>query len=1127
MGSSSVPNWKYDVFISFRGEDTRNSFTSFLHDALRREKIKTYIDNEDLGRGDEISPALMRAIEESMISVVVFSENYANSSWCLDELVHILKCKREYGRQVVPVFYKVDPSDVRNQRGSYAIAFSKRGSYANAFAKRKKCFEQKLESRRTALREAGNLAGWDLQDTSGNESKLVEKIVEDILKKLNDMSPSYDHEYLKGLFGTEKHIKQIESLLDIGTPKVRILGIWGMGGIGKTTLARVLFNKFSHLFEGRCFLSNVREKSKNPDGFIVLKVELLSKLLNRKDLDPDNIAFARNCVRRQKVFLVLDDVSHEAQLRVLCGDRGDLFGPGSRVIVTTRDKRALIHQVNDVYKLDGLNRDDALGLFHWHAFKETSPSPDFNELSKQVVDYAGGNPLALEISGSFFRGREIEDWKSLLERLKETSIEDEGSVQKILKISYDELRKDEKVAFLDIVCCFNGSDKFLVERLVDVTIIKDLVDKSLIIDEDGDIFLHDLVAEMGRSVVRESSGGDLGKQSRIWNGKDVYSVLHNNIDTKKIEAICLDQYGDEDGDGEGEGEGRCKTQLDLPRDVFRTMHNLRLLKVSYEVHLPEGLEFLPDSLKYLEWDYYPLKSLPKNFNPCNLVLLKMRGSDELEQLWDDVKDLHNLRKIDLSYCTNLTQLPDLSRASKLESVDLEECRSLKKFSLSKAGIEEVCSSSFDSLSCLSIDGCPRLEIFSEIEKPMKNLRELDLTSIAIKEPLRSIENLVNLQRLSLDDCEGLKLLPNNIWKLYHLISIRIANCSKLNIFPEIEEPVENLKYLLLQRIAIKELPRSIENLVNLQWLSLDDCEELKLLPNSIWKLYHLESLNIFNCSKLNIFPEIEEPMENLMCLRLQRTAIKELPRSIENLVNLQELSLSDCEALPNTICKLYHLNDLSIVNCSNASLIFEQHWFDQCIANFSVSVRRVAVEMCWAGDKIPRWFSYQNKKSSLSMKLCLNSFDNNFLGIAFCVVVHFNGFIRSGDYELCCQAHFDGAPDGVLFTRRYRHWGQIWALQGDHVFMRCDKSSREDFMKKLKEYKANQNVGCTSISLSFKFSFECCTEYKSSPRWSNLEVKKCGVYLLYAKDDEKFGIKIGEKGVDKTSWEKGIKLLFF
>ena len=171
--------------------------------------------------------------------------------------------------------------------------------------------------------------------------------------------------------------------------------------------------------------------------------------------------------------------------------------------------------------------------------------------------------------------------------------------------------------------------------------------------------------------------------------------------------------------------------------------------------------------------------------------------------------------------------------------------------------------------------------------------------------------------------------------------------------------------------------------------------------------------------------------------------------------------------------------------------------------------------MCWAGHKIPGWFT-QNNKSSLSMELCLNCFDNNFLDIAFGVVVDFNGSIPISDFELCCQAHCDGAPDGVLFTWRYEYWAagrHSLELHGDHVFIRCDKSCREGFMKKLKEYKANQNGGCTSISLNFKFSFEVYKDPSNSQKL-NLEVKKCGVYLLYAKDAEKFGIKIGEKGVD-------------
>ncbi|XP_024198898.1 toll/interleukin-1 receptor-like protein [Rosa chinensis] len=99
MASSStaaahaLPQDKYDVFLSFCGTDTRQKFTSYLYYALKERKIDTYMDDR-LERGDEIEHALMEAIEQSKISIIVFSEDYASSRWCLDELVHILKCKQ-------------------------------------------------------------------------------------------------------------------------------------------------------------------------------------------------------------------------------------------------------------------------------------------------------------------------------------------------------------------------------------------------------------------------------------------------------------------------------------------------------------------------------------------------------------------------------------------------------------------------------------------------------------------------------------------------------------------------------------------------------------------------------------------------------------------------------------------------------------------------------------------------------------------------------------------------------------------------------------------------------------------------------------------------------------------------
>ena len=154
--SSITDSYTYDVFLSFRGEDTRNNFTGHLYKALCDKGISTFID-DGLRRGEKISASLLRAIEVSTISVVVFSENYAESRWCLDELEKILECKKLEQQMVIPIFYKVDPSDVRNQRGSYG----------EALAQHERKFKDDIEKVyrwREALSEAANLSGWPFLD---------------------------------------------------------------------------------------------------------------------------------------------------------------------------------------------------------------------------------------------------------------------------------------------------------------------------------------------------------------------------------------------------------------------------------------------------------------------------------------------------------------------------------------------------------------------------------------------------------------------------------------------------------------------------------------------------------------------------------------------------------------------------------------------------------------------------------------------------------------------------------------------------------------------------------------------------------------------------------------------------
>ena len=155
--SSSNQTWSYDVFVSFCGKDTRLRFTDHLFDALYRSGIHTFRDDRKLERGKAIQTELEKAIETSRISVIVFSINYVASSWCLDELEKIMECKRSLQQIVLPVFYDVDPSEVRGQKGRLA----------QVFAERKGRLEKdKVRRWRAALTQAASLSGWDLQNVA-------------------------------------------------------------------------------------------------------------------------------------------------------------------------------------------------------------------------------------------------------------------------------------------------------------------------------------------------------------------------------------------------------------------------------------------------------------------------------------------------------------------------------------------------------------------------------------------------------------------------------------------------------------------------------------------------------------------------------------------------------------------------------------------------------------------------------------------------------------------------------------------------------------------------------------------------------------------------------------------------
>ncbi|XP_030490490.2 disease resistance protein RPV1 [Cannabis sativa] len=177
----NIDSPKYDVFLSFRGEDTRKNFMGHLRVSLFAKGIKSFIDDDQIERGRYISTQLLQAIEDSKCSIVIFSPNYASSTWCLDELVKIIDCMKTRGQIVIPIFYNIDPSDIRKQTGRFGESFA-------VHEQNLKDEMERINGWRTALKEVTALAGLDIQNYR-DEASFIRDIVEDISSQLSNVMP--------------------------------------------------------------------------------------------------------------------------------------------------------------------------------------------------------------------------------------------------------------------------------------------------------------------------------------------------------------------------------------------------------------------------------------------------------------------------------------------------------------------------------------------------------------------------------------------------------------------------------------------------------------------------------------------------------------------------------------------------------------------------------------------------------------------------------------------------------------------------------------------------------------------------------------------------------------------------
>lgn len=360
---------------------------------------------------------------------------------------------------------------------------------------------------------------------------MIEKIGVDVSNKLN-VTSSMDFD---GMVGMEAHLRKVKSCLHLECDQVKMIGIQGPAGIGKTTIARALFNQLSANFQLKCFMENLKG-SYGSDGIddygskLCLQSQLLSKILNQRDMKVHHLGAIKEWLQDQRSLIVLDDVDDLEQLDALAKEPS-WFGLGSRIVVTTEDRKILkAHWTSNIYQVDYPSEEEALEILSLNAFKQSSPWDGFEEVAKKVTNLCGNLPLSLRVVGLSLRGESLHEWEGQLSKL-ETSLD--RKIENVLRVGYNKLLKKDQSLFLHIAFFFNNEAIVHVTTMLadsDLNVrsgLKTLADKSLVyVSTNGMITMHCLLQKLGRQVVYEQSD-EPGKRQFLVEAEDIRNVLAN------------------------------------------------------------------------------------------------------------------------------------------------------------------------------------------------------------------------------------------------------------------------------------------------------------------------------------------------------------------------------------------------------------------------------------------------------------------------------------------------------------------------------------------------------------------------------------------------------------------------
>ncbi|KAK3419688.1 hypothetical protein EUGRSUZ_G00358 [Eucalyptus grandis] len=658
---------------------------------------------------------------------------------------------------------------------------------------------------------------------------------------------------------------KIMELLELEANDVRIVGIHGRDGIGKTALAKIIYDQISLHFDACSFLAEIDETTQQPGGVQYLQTKLIFDILKREYEVASafkGVRFFKEIFRNMKVLIVLDDVERGSLLKEFVGAKLDWFGSGSRIIVTSKQRSVLQRFVDRglacTYHVNPMDDNRAFDLFWQYAMGMSFKRHSHVEIANKIVKAAKGLPLLLKVFGSFLHGKGQEEWiefKDLVQQFQE-------DYQKILSIVYEALDYNQKQMYLDIACFIPDVDCRIASYMWhhyyhphdEIEVLRRM---SLIKMEENKIGMHSMLRCLGREIIC----GDFHDPG---TGVGLIPAIAQDMNRGKKKTDCLNT--------------EVAGYEILPNRAFLSLGRANIGRKFADALL---------NVRWLHWEGCPRDAVNIHSEKNEtLLILDLSWSKVTESLGGckGIK-MERLKVLNLTGCADLLVFPSFSCCPNLEILILERCSRLVHLDPSINDLK--------LLVTLNLKLCSELSMLPAEMDGMKALKELLIDGTSLREVPASIGKLFQLQILSATNCFSLVRVPGFVCDFRMSLSVLAVDDAK-----------------------ILELPESIGDLWRLRRLSLRDCRGLRKLPEFIGiKGYSLEELDISGTG-ISKLPELIKNLWILRVLKMDYCFLRKFPREIGELISLEEVHASWCRSLegviPRAISNLHRLRELRL-----------------------------------------------------------------------------------------------------------------------------------------------------------------------------------------------------------------------